>query len=356
MSPSQDQSRRLRAVVIGCGAIGHQHLPYLSANNKVDLVGVCDRSRALADFAREHYRAGASFQDSAQMIAVLKPDVVHVLTPPHTHLPLVIHSLEADAHVICEKPLAPTLSETEQLLALAEKRRRHLVESRNLLFNDAVVKFDEVITAGLVGNVREIEILLALNLPKGPFGDLNLSGPGVVLPGGAVHDFLPHLTYLFLHFARDEQLGEVKGWLENRSGNARVGYDHMDVLMHAGPVRGRLRIASDLAPDAFRLIVRGTAGSLETDLYNPFLRFEGGRNIGKRAPLEQIRSGASLLRSGIRNFRDKVAQHGTYHGMPRMLDAIYGAILRGEDPPILPRHIRQGANLVDAVVALSGTK
>jgi predicted dehydrogenase len=290
------------------------------------------------------------------MIAVVKPDVVHVLTPPQTHGALVRQSLEANAHVICEKPLAPTLSETEQLLALAETRRLHLIESRNLLFNDAVLKFDEIIAAGQVGNVREIEILLALNLPDGPFGDLNLSSPGLVLPGGAVHDFLPHLTYLFLHFAKDEQFRDVRGWLENRSGNARVGYDHMDALVHAGPVRGRLRVASDLAPDGFRLFVRGTAGTLETDLYNPFLRYEGGRNIGKRAPLEQIRSGASLFRSGIRNFRDKVAQHGTYHGMPRMLDAIYGGILGGEGPPILPRHIRQGARLVDALVALAGTR
>ena len=132
----------------------------------------------------------------------------------------------------------------------------------------------------------------------------------------------------------------------------RVGYDHLDALIEARDVRGRLRIASDLAPPAFRLVVRGTERSAEGDFYNPFLRIEGGANIGKRAPLEQIGSGLKLARAGVTNFFDKVRQHGTYHGMPRMLESIYRALQTGEELPISEADMIATARLVDRIVAL----
>lgn len=344
---------RLRAAVIGCGAIAHEHLHYLSSSPRVELAAVCDSSKATASFMRERFRAGCCFTDPASMLEEERPDVVHVLTPPHTHAALVTMCLDADAHVICEKPMTASAGETEGLLTEARRRGRALIESRNLLFNDLAIAMDRLATDGKLGSVREVDVLLSLDLTAGTFGDPNLSGPGVHLPGGAVHDFLPHLAYLFLHFAgRPETIDQVTGFLENRSGNLRVGYDHLDALIEAGDVRGRLRIASDIAPPAFRLAVRGTERSVEGDFYNPFLRIEGGTNVGKRAPLEQIRSGLKLASAGVTNFFDKVRQHGTYHGMPRMLDVIYRALQNGEEPPISEADMVATARLVDRIVAL----
>lgn len=352
-----DATSRLRSAVIGCGAIAHEHLPYLASSPRVELAAVCDSSPALASFMRDRFKAETCFTDAGEMLRQAKPQVVHVLTPPQTHASLIRMSLEAGAHVICEKPMTGSAAETEKLLAEARRVGSVLVESRNLLFNDVSIAIDRLRTAGELGAVREVDVLLSLDLTAGPFGDLNLSGPGVALPGGAVHDFLPHLAYLFLHFAGDPaQVDEVTGFLENRSGNARVGYDHLDVLIEAGAARGRLRIASDVAPPAFRLIIRGTERSAETDFYNPFLRIEGGANVGKRAPLEQIGSGVKLARAGVRNFFDKVRQHGTYHGMPRMLDAIYAALQRGDAPPISEADMLATARLVDRIVSLGSAR
>jgi predicted dehydrogenase len=344
---------RLRAAVIGCGAIAHEHLSYLSSSPRVELAAVCDSSEATASFMRDRFRAGGSFTDAASMLEEARPDVVHVLTPPQTHVALVTMCVDAGAHVICEKPMTASAGETERLLSDARRRGRALIESRNLLFNDLAIAIDQLAAGGKLGSVREVDVLLSLDLTAGPFGDLNLSGPGAHLPGGAVHDFLPHLAYLFLHFVeRREAIDNVSGFLENRSGNARVGYDHLDVLIEACDVRGRLRIASDIAPPAFRLVVRGTERSVEGDFYNPFLRIEGGANVGKRAPLEQIGSGLKLARAGVTNFFDKVRQHGTYHGMPRMLDSIYRALQAGEEAPISEADMIATARLVDRIVAL----
>lgn len=352
-----EERRRLRAAVIGCGAIAHEHLPYLSESPRVDLVAVCDTSPALASFMQKRFRAGACFTDASEMLRQTRAEVVHVLTPPQTHAALIRMSLEAGAHVICEKPMTASADETEALLDEARQHGKILVESRNLLFNDVAIAIDRLRMAGQLGSVREVDVLLSLDLTAGPFGDLNLSGPGVALPAGAVHDFLPHLAYLFLHFAGSPaEVDRVAGFLENRSGNRRVGFDHLDVLIEVGETRGRIRIASDTAPPTFRLIVRGTQRSVETDFYNPFIRIEGGANVGKRAPLEQIGSGLKLARAGVRNFFDKVRQHSTYHGMPRMLEAIYRALESGESSPIAAADILATARLVDRIVSLGGGK
>jgi len=345
--------KSFKVAVIGCGGIANEHLPFLASSSRVHLVGVCDTAKATARFAQARFGAEGCYFDANEMLQSARPDVVHVLTPPQSHGALVSMCLKAGAHVICEKPMTATGSETAELLALAESCGKWLVESRNLLFNDNVRQIDSLLEAGTLGAVREIDLLLSLDLNAGPFGDLNLEGPGVQLPGGAVHDFLPHLAYMFLHYAGEQTSGgTVSGTLDNLSGNSRVGFDHLDALVKLGACRGRLRIASDLKPDMFRLIVRGTKAIVESDFYNPYLRLQRASDSGKWAPFEQVRSGYRLAKSGMANLRDKVLQHGTYHGMPRMLDAIYAALANDEKPPISSSDIAATASLVDQLVAL----
>jgi len=344
----------LRAAVIGCGAIAYEHLPFLADSAQAQLVAVCDRSAALAAAAAGRFGAEASFVEVAPMLAAARPDVVHVLTPPHTHDTLVRQVLAGGAHVICEKPMTGSERESAALLDVAAAAGLVLQESRNLLFNDPIIALRKLIAAGRLGRVVECEVLLSLDFLAGPFGDGNLSGPAVRLPGGAAHDFIPHLVYLFLALAGVDEVSEVRGTLENRSGNARAGFDFLDALLDAGRVRGRLRIATDTAPDAFRVVVRGTKATAETDLYNPFMRIEGGPNVGKRAPLGQVAAGIGLIRSGASGLRNKIMQHGTMHGLPRMLEAIYTALRQGASPPFTREEMLAAARLTDRLVALKG--
>ncbi len=342
----------LRAAVIGCGAIAYEHLPYLTSSPDALLVGLCDRSRALAEAARNRFGAGTVYTDAEAMLAAERPDVVHVLTPPQTHDALVRQALAAGAHVVCEKPMTGTAAETAALIEAAAAAGRVLVESRNLLFNDPVIALLAMIAEGRLGTVRECDILLSLDFLAGPFGDRNLAGPGADLPAGAVHDFLPHLVYLFQALTGAETADAVHGELANRSGNARAGFDFLDALVMAGQVRGRLRIATDVEPSAFRVAVRGSEASVETDLYNPFMRFDGPPDTGKRAPIGQMRGGFALVRAGFANLRNKIGQHGTTHGLPRMLAATYAALRRGDPPPITPAEMLATARLTDEIVAL----
>ncbi|MDB5681534.1 MAG: hypothetical protein JWO16_1339, partial [Sphingomonas bacterium] len=296
------------------------------------------------------------YTDVAVLLAEVKPDIVHVLTPPHTHDAIVRQALAAGAHVICEKPMTGTEQEAAGLLAAADQAGRKLVESRNLLFNDSVITLQQMTADGKFGRVVECDVLLSLDFLAGPFGDRNLSGPAVALPGGAVHDFLPHLVYLFQMLSGLSSEYEVRGFLQNRSENPRAGFDHLDALIDDGTVRGRLRIATDAYPEAFRVVLRGTEGTAETDIYNPYLRYDAAPNVGKRAPFGQVANGRKLARAGWSNLRNKIMQHGTMHGLPRMLEAIYRAILDGSAMPITPAEMLATARLCDRLVALADAR
>jgi predicted dehydrogenase len=315
---------------------------------------VVDRSRAMAEAAVARFGKGAVHKDSATMLREMKPDVVHVLTPPHTHDALVREALAAGAHVVCEKPMTGTAAETEALLALAAQSGLQLIESRNLLFNDPVMQLQSMIARGELGTVIECDVLLSLDFLKGPFGDTNLSGPSVAVKGGAVHDFLPHLAYLYLVLTGggSVETARVYGQLSNRSGNPRCGFDFLDALIDNGNTRGRLRIATDTGPDIFRIYLRGSERSVETDLYNPYVRLEGAPNIGKRAPFGQMANARAMHRAALSNLRNKIMQHGTYHGLPRMLEAFYRSVQEGAAAPFAPAEMLETARLVDALLAL----
>jgi predicted dehydrogenase len=341
----------LRVAVVGCGTIAYEHLAYMATSPLATLVGVCDTSPAAAEFAAKRFNCDNWFTSVDDMLNKANVDVLHVLVPPHIHESVVRSGLTAGCHILCEKPLAPTKKDLQDRIDEAKKTTYRLMESQNFLFNDPIIDLKKSIRSGQLGDVREIDILLSLDLVKSRFGDLNLTGPGVVLPGGAVHDLLPHMSYVFLHLA-DQPVNAVTGRLWNASGNPRVGFDQLDCLVFANNVRGRPRCASDLKPDYFRVTVRGTKGSVETEMYSPYRRFEGGKNVGKRVAVERVASGLGMALAGFTSTLDKVRQHGAYHGIPRMIDAYYQSIIDDTPQPISHESMLSSATLIDQIVAL----
>lgn len=345
-------TRKLRSAVIGCGAISKSHLDYLSKSEHTELIGLCDRSQALSEAASIRYGGVSVFTNHKEMLRALVPDVIHILTPPESHDALTRDVLAAGVHVICEKPMTDTAENTTELLGLARAAGLSLVETCNLKFFDPVIALRAKIDSGILGEIRECDILLQLDFLSGSLGDCNLSGPAVNFPAGAVHDFLPHLAYLFLYLSDATQIDAVVGKIDNLSGNRRAVFDFLDTLIFAGNKRGRLRFCADVGPAAFKVVIRGTAATVETDLYNPFLSYAGPPEVGKRAPFGQIREGLRQMLAGCRNLHAKIGLYGADYGMGQMLESCYEALRDGRAPPIDPQDMIATARLCDRLVAL----
>jgi predicted dehydrogenase len=259
----------LRAATIGAGKISDEHLRFLHTSPRARLVGACDISQALADFAARKFNAQAAYTDYARMLADARPDVVHILTPAATHPRLVSDCLQAGAHVIVEKPVAPTHAQFMELWSLAQSKDRRLVEDHNYRFNAPVLALEKLVARGDLGDIREVEVRMSLPLrvPGGRYADASLPHSSHALPAGVLHEFITHLGYLALRFM--PPVDRVAARWVNQNSDGLFKYDELDAMIFAGAVHGRIRFSSAGGPDCFVLTVRGTRGWATTDLFQP---------------------------------------------------------------------------------------
>lgn len=143
----------LRVALVGMGRIGRVHLQALSGARGAEVVGVFDLN---TDLARE--RAAAAnvqrvFASWQEILGDSDVDCIGVLLPHDVHEQYAIEALEAGKHVVCEKPLAPTLPECERMLAAARSTGRHLFPVHNRVYSLAVAKMSELLHEDAIGEV-----------------------------------------------------------------------------------------------------------------------------------------------------------------------------------------------------------
>lgn len=124
-------SEPITTAVVGIGDISAVHLAAIAGNPRVRLVGVCDVDPERAAQASE--RLGVpGFTDHQSLFDAVHPQVVHVTTPHHQHVPVALDAIEAGVHVLTEKPVGHTVAEAEEL---AERARTASVKVGLVLQN-----------------------------------------------------------------------------------------------------------------------------------------------------------------------------------------------------------------------------
>jgi predicted dehydrogenase len=140
--------------VIGYGEWGPNHV-----RNFGSLPG--SRVVACADVRPERLAAAAQLypqlrllDDPRQLIADPNVQAVVVSTPTRTHFDLVMEALRSGKDVLCEKPIAASLSEARTMAAEAERLGRILMVGHVFLFNPGIQKLREFITNGHCGKIH----------------------------------------------------------------------------------------------------------------------------------------------------------------------------------------------------------
>lgn len=116
----------LRVALVGTGSVANLHARAVAAHPRADLVAVTDQSRTAADDFAARHAVPAVYDDLDGLLAAEKPDVVLICTPPAAHLDQTLASFAAGAHVVVEKPPAPSLDELDRMRAAADAADRRL--------------------------------------------------------------------------------------------------------------------------------------------------------------------------------------------------------------------------------------
>ncbi len=112
---------KLRGICIGAGYFSRYQYEAWKRIPEVEILAVCNRDQNKARDVATAYGIprAAAWAELPTLFDGLKPDFIDIITPPETHLEIVHLAAERRIHVICQKPLAPTLDESCRIVEIA---------------------------------------------------------------------------------------------------------------------------------------------------------------------------------------------------------------------------------------------
>jgi predicted dehydrogenase len=285
------------------------------------------------------------------MLEEARPDVVHVTTPPTSHFVIARDCLEAGRHVLCEKPITVEYAEFLELRDLASRKGLTLVENQNLRYHSSVLRIRELLAAGELGTLVDVQVHVHLDLGgKGSrFADPNAPHPCLAMRGGAIADFLTHVGYLAYVFAG--RPGEIRSAWEKRRADSVLPVDEFRALMKCERSLASVGVSANAQPSGCWVRVAGSRGHAEANLFEP-----------PRLTVRRLRSGAPPLATMIDGIAEsravfrgataglwrKLGGVAAYDGLPVFVQKTYAALEGGGPSPAPIEEVDDVARMVAA--------
>jgi predicted dehydrogenase len=145
---------KLRVGVIGVG-MGSGHIAGYQKDPRSEVAAVCDVNEERLQGAAErlHVAPELLYTDSTRMFEEAELDAVSIAVPNKYHAPLTIAALKHGLHVLCEKPMAMTVKEAEQMQAAADKAGKNLMINFSYRFSEMSQALKQQVDAGVVGDI-----------------------------------------------------------------------------------------------------------------------------------------------------------------------------------------------------------
>jgi scyllo-inositol 2-dehydrogenase (NADP+) len=252
-------ARSLEVGLVGFGLGGGSfHAPLIAATPGLRLAAVVTRN------AERRHEVGRLYPEarvlsSAVELWAMKPqlDLVVVSTPNATHVPLARAVLESGAHVVVDKPFAPTADEAREIGGLAERVSRLAIPYQNRRWDGDFLTVQRLLREHKLGDVMRFESRFERwrATPK----------PGWIVPDaaeraeGVVYDLGTHLIDQALVLWGP--VTTVYAELAKRHPDVHVDDEAFISLLHAGGVRSHLYMSTAAAQSGARMCVWGTRGA-----------------------------------------------------------------------------------------------
>lgn len=185
--------KTIKVGVVGCGYWGPNLIRNLRQSADCQLKIICDASEQRLRHMRRLYPEVATTNRFEDLLKDAEIDALVVATPVRFHYEMAKACLNAGKHVFIEKPMARTVAEGEELVALADRKGLVLMVGHTFLFSPAVRRMKEIIDAGDIG---ELQYISARRLNLGLFQkDINVAW-----------DLAPHDISIILHLLDEQPL------------------------------------------------------------------------------------------------------------------------------------------------------
>jgi len=179
--------------IVGCGWAGSRHAAALRAESVEPLWAIDTDPQLAASVAGDSPTTCAStdLQAALEDTAVTAVDVC---LPHHLHVDACLRAIAAGKHVLCEKPLAPSVAEADRLVEAAEQAGTLLMVAENEVFDARYREFRRLLADGVIGRpalvqaTRECYTEMSFIAERPWWLRADEAGGGILLAGG-IHDF-----------------------------------------------------------------------------------------------------------------------------------------------------------------------
>ena len=146
--------KKLRILLVGAAFSADLHCDgYSRIRDKIEIVGICDkdlsRVKTLAD--RYGFTGYTAYDDYNNAIANCDCDLVDICMPNFLHHDVAIKAMHAGRNIICEKPLATTVEDAQDMVDTAERLGKHIYYAEDWLFAPAFRKALSILESGQLG-------------------------------------------------------------------------------------------------------------------------------------------------------------------------------------------------------------
>ena len=145
---------RIRVCLIGCGRAGMIHArSYAGSAGGAELAAVCDPMKENLDAARQELNVPLLYTDYREAMANPGIDAVSVVTPTQFHREIVVAAAQAHKHVFCEKPMASTVEECDEMIEACSANGVKLQLGFMRRFDRNFRRGKEMLDSGAIGKV-----------------------------------------------------------------------------------------------------------------------------------------------------------------------------------------------------------
>ncbi|MFC4353800.1 Gfo/Idh/MocA family protein [Chryseomicrobium palamuruense] len=293
----------LKIGIVGTGVMAERMMNSFANHPRLQINGICDvneeRVKELA--TKFDTVAYTNYQD---LLDKQDLDIVYVAVPPKWHHEVAKAVLTKDIHILCEKPLANSVEEAAELLALSKEKGVVTAMNFPLNYEEGTRAFERLIQDNYVGKLRRVE--LRMEFPKWPRPRQQNSWISTREQGGFVFEVAGHLVQQILRTFGP--IGDVKADLELAE----------DPALSETGIMATMQLKSG-APVYFNGIA-GTAGTHSQDIELTAYGSEGTVKLSNYAHLTAGKIGEELVHIPL---EDKVRTE-------ELIDAFVAAV-EGQD-------------------------
>jgi len=143
---------KYKGVCIGAGYFSHFQYEAWQRIGAVQITAFCNSNADRAKTIREKFGITNHYTDYREMLERENPDFVDIITPPSTHLEMCKFAAHLGIHTICQKPLAPTFAEAQEIVEYTRAAGIRFMVHENFRFQPWHREIRLLIEKGAIGD------------------------------------------------------------------------------------------------------------------------------------------------------------------------------------------------------------